>query len=176
MLELIPVGEISTKLLRDLSLRLGRVFSGLIGSCSIGAPLKVPRVAYNAGRGQYDADPILELVLRELKEKRGLAVLDVDLYTSSSDLNFIFGQAQCPGRAALISIHRLDQTFYGRPSDYGLLLERATKEAVHELGHTFGLDHCSNPACVMSFSNSILDVDRKSSAFCGVCRKKIFAR
>ena len=173
-IQIIPIGEIQRGLLRDLPLKLGKAFSGLVRGCSISPGLEVPRAAYNPRREQYDADPILELVLREVKEEKGLAVLDVDLYTSSRDLNFIFGQAQCPGRVALISLRRLDQTFYGWPPDHELLLERATKEAIHELGHTFGLNHCPNPRCVMSFSNSILDVDHKSSAFCTVCRKKIF--
>jgi predicted Zn-dependent protease len=30
-----------------------------------------------------------------------------------------------------------------------LFAERALKEAVHELGYTFGLGHCGNPRCVM---------------------------
>lgn len=172
-IQIIPVGKIRHELLRDLSLELEKAFPGLVEGCSIGPRLKVLREAYNSRRRQYNADPILELVLHELKEKKGLALLDVDLYTSSRDLNFIFGQAQCPGRAALISLRRLDQTFYGWPPNYKLLLERATKEAIHELGHTFGLDHCPDPGCVMSFSNSILDVDRKSSAFCKPCRQRL---
>jgi len=43
------------------------------------------------------------------------------------------------------------------------------KEAVHEVGHTLGLAHCTNSSCVMFFSNSILDTDRKKSAFCEKC-------
>lgn len=50
---------------------------------------------------------------------------------------------------------------------------RAVKEAVHELGHTYGLGHCRNPRCVMSFSNSLRDVDRKERDFCPSCRRKL---
>ncbi|MEW6585820.1 MAG: hypothetical protein AB1442_09465 [Nitrospirota bacterium] len=46
-------------------------------------------------------------------------------------------------------------------------------EAVHEIGHTFGLVHCSDPNCAMHFSNSLRDTDRKSSEFCGICVERI---
>jgi archaemetzincin len=92
------------------------------------------------------------------------------------DYNFIFGLAQLRGRVALVSTRRLDPTFYGEKPSPGLFLERVVKEAIHELGHTFGLGHCADPRCVMSFSNSISDVDAKSAAFCPDCKKKLYAR
>jgi len=36
-------------------------------------------------------------------------------------------------------------------------MQRVIKEAVHELGHAFGLTHCENSKCVMHFSNSLQD-------------------
>ncbi|MEA2005134.1 MAG: hypothetical protein U9O50_02570 [Acidobacteriota bacterium] len=44
-------------------------------------------------------------------------------------------------------------------------------EAVHELGHTYGLSHCPDAKCVMHFSNSLLDTDKKSASFCTHCHK-----
>jgi len=46
-------------------------------------------------------------------------------------------------------------------------------EAVHELGHAFGLQHCGNPECVMFFSNSIMDTDRKGWHLCQQCRARL---
>jgi len=172
IIEIFTIGEISPQLLSDLASKLAEIYSPLIECCVIGAALELPPAAYNPHRKQYRSDIILDRVLHRITgENKVLAITDVDLYIPT--LNFVFGQAQYPGRIALISICRLDPKFYGRTSSYEILLERATKEATHELGHTFGLGHCPNPSCVMSFSNSILEVDEKSSTFCDVCARKL---
>ena len=85
-------------------------------------------------------------------------------------LSFIFGQAQLNGQTALISLARLRQSFYSLPSNPSLLQDRICKEAIHELGHTFGLTHCLDIRCVMSLSTSIEHVDIKRDNFCTSCR------
>ena len=102
-----------------------------------------------------------------LKEAQVLGVVNVDIFVPG--LNFVFGEAQCPGEAALISLWRLKPEFYGASEDRELFLERAVKEAVHEVGHTLGLRHCPRASCVMYFSNSIMETDRKRSTFCERC-------
>jgi archaemetzincin len=137
--------------------------------------LPVPQESFDPFRRQYRSNIILGLV-RDYAEKskdidRVLGIIDVDLFVPS--LNFVFGEAECPGKAAIISLWRLRQEFYNAPSNFELFVERSTKEAVHELGHTLGLGHCSNPFCVMYFSNSIFETDRKKSLFCNKCHLKV---
>ncbi|MFQ5999927.1 MAG: archaemetzincin family Zn-dependent metalloprotease [Candidatus Bathyarchaeia archaeon] len=132
--------------------------------------MPIPQDAYSASRRQYYSSSILAK-MRDFIEKseadRVLGVTEVDLYVPR--LNFVFGEAECPGRTAIISFFRLRPEFYGKPSDWNLFVERSAKEAVHEVGHTLGLGHCPNSACIMFFSNSILDTDRKKLAFCERC-------
>jgi archaemetzincin len=136
--------------------------------------LSIPDEAFSKARQQYRSDVILSRVHgyaeKEKALDRVLGIVDVDIFVS--ELNFVFGEAECPGKAALISLWRLRPEFYGKPSNVELFVDRSMKEAIHELGHTLGLGHCSNPFCVMYFSNSIFETDRKQSLFCGKCYLK----
>jgi len=57
-----------------------------------------------------------------------------------------------------------------RPSPVPPLSDRLEKEALHELGHTFGLRHCADSDCVMSYSKGVQCADRKFAVFCPACR------
>jgi archaemetzincin len=177
IIEVVTVGRVKRPLLGVLSRELTRAYALPDGHCLVGPSLEMPPAAYNAQRRQYDAGIILERVQHRIAgESKVLALTDTDLYTRLHDYNFIFGLAQLRGRVALVSLRRLDPTFYGKEPNPRLFLERVTKEAVHELGHTLGLGHCADTKCVMSFSNSILDVDTKSAAFCAECKKRVHVR
>lgn len=137
--------------------------------------LPIPEEALNGRRQQYDSRVMLSRIHsyaeRQKSLSRILGIVDVDIFVPN--LSFVFGEAGCPGKAALISLWRLRPKFYGKAANKELFVERSTKEAVHEIGHTFGLTHCPNPFCVMFFSNSIFETDRKQSLFCSKCYSRI---
>jgi archaemetzincin len=98
-------------------------------------------------------------------------VTEADLYASG--LNFVFGEAAVPGQVAVMSLARLRPQTPGHGMDRGLLLERATKVAIHELGHLMGLGHCANETCVMWFANSAGELDRSGREFCRSCGRRL---
>ena len=137
---------------------------------SVDRVMPVPQETYNPSRRQYHSTQILTKMKGFVdigENEHVLGVTEVDLYAPW--LNFVFGEAQPAGRVAIISLFRLRPEFYGEKPNSHLFHERALKEAVHELGHTFGLGHCENTFCVMFFSNSIVDTDRKMARFCDDC-------
>ena len=163
---------------------LAKIANGLLGvfprsSCSISRDiLPIPAGAYNVSRRQYLSEMIMRNIHRYAEGhasgrmlSRFLGVVDVDIYAPG--LNFIFGEAEFLGEAALISLYRLKPEFYGKPSDWSLFTQRAVKESVHEIGHTLGLRHCSNPTCVMYFSLHIGMTDMKREYFCPLCRRRV---
>lgn len=122
--------------------------------------VRFPAGAYNAERRQYRSTVLLEALARRKQPEweRLLGVADADLYTP--DLNFVFGEADARRGVAVFSVARL------HGGDRGRFVHRAATEAIHELGHTYGLTHCDSPRCVMWFSNTLQETDRKGTRFC----------
>ena len=129
-----------------------------------------PEGAFDARRNQHSSTRILAwLKERHVEAGRVLGVTDVDLFIPV--LTFVFGEAQLSGRAAVVSTARLGDA----PQIPGMaarIARRLEKEAVHELGHTYGLLHCGDARCAMARSPSLRDVDAKSPALCRACRAR----
>ncbi len=164
-----PVGDaVPLEFLDGLAARLAAVF-GL--SCRVlSAPLD-PTPFFDPERGQYWATAILRELAAAVEGSavRLLGITEADLFVPV--LTFVFGEAQLGGQCALVSLHRLREEFYGLPPNPALLMERAVKEAVHELGHTYGLRHCSDWRCVMASTHSVERLDLKEPRFCPACRR-----
>lgn len=128
---------------------------------------------HDPARRQYDGNNLLKAVdtLFSSASLKTLGLFNVDLFIPI--LTYIFGQAYLNGRTGIASFHRFNNERYGMKKDDGILLERMRKEAVHELGHTFGLIHCHVPGCVMRSSTYVEDIDQKNPGLCLACRTKL---
>jgi len=168
MIHLLPIGEVSRSDIERLTTPLNKIFAVPL---VIHDPSGLPASSYDPERRQHSSAQILKSLARFKSSltqvERVLGIVAVDLY--AEDLNFVFGEADPKEGVAVISLARLRPEFYGLAPDRAIFLERILKEAVHELGHTYGLGHCPDPACVMHFSNSLQATDGKKRSFCSKC-------
>lgn len=121
-------------------------------------------------RRQFRADGVLDFLASQMPGARPphrliLGISEADGYING--LNFVFGLASPERGVAVVFARRL------RSHDPVKYKARLVKEALHEIGHLLGLEHCDTPGCVMNFSNSVDDVDRKNDRFCERCVLKI---
>jgi len=136
-------------------------------------PLISLEKTFDFKRAQYNSSRILLQVISSPPSDAAkmLCIVDVDLFIPV--LTFVFGEAHLRGTGSVVSFHRLNNKFYGMPYNEELLTRRLVKEAIHELGHNFGLVHCGNPACVMRSSTYVEEIDQKSEEMCGRCAEEL---
>ncbi|NJE42430.1 archaemetzincin family Zn-dependent metalloprotease [Thermococcus sp. GR6] len=176
MILIVPIGTVDGAATEEIAKFIGSYYSrfGLTVEISDAIPPEPFLEAYNSSRRQFLGRAFL-ITLSELGRMRNaravLGITSLDLYEEG--LNFIFGLANSRLGAAVISTFRLRPEFYEELPNRRLFVERAIKEAMHELGHVFGLSHCPNRECVMHFSNSIIDTDVKGPLYCPTCLRKL---
>ena len=166
MLALAAMGELPDGVLRRVEAELERGFGLRVRRMT---PVAEPSEAYSPARGQWSSAAFLKALLARVPADatRLLGVTERDLFVPV--LSFVYGQAQLEGRVAVVSLARLRPEFHGLPADTAELERRAATEAVHEIGHTFGLVHCADRLCPMSLSIDLVDLDRKTAEPCPGC-------
>lgn len=118
---------------------------------------------WDADRRQHDSNAVVDWLVdrheevgRDPEAEWTLAITAEDLF--AEERAFVFGEATLGGCCALVSLARLEGD-----------MERAVREAVHELGHVAGLEHCDLPGCLMSPAVEVADIDRRGGVFCPRC-------
>lgn len=138
-------------------------------------PVTVPEDAYDERTGQYNAERFINIAESIGRGDKNLALTDVDIFYRQR--NFVFGLAYLDGKGCVVSTHRLNMTADGGEfddeGDRERFLDRVRKEVVHEVGHTLGMRHCDNDNCVMSFSPTVTEVDRKFESTCPSCEPDV---
>jgi archaemetzincin len=150
---------------RGLPEKLRPALEARFGAHAVSAgPWPLPPDSYAPARDQYRSSRLLDELARRRRPEweRMVGIASVDLYAPG--LNFVFGEADQAQQVAVFSIARLRAE--GSGAAEALLERRALIEAVHELGHSYGLGHCSDVHCVMWFSNTLAETDRKTDRFC----------
>jgi archaemetzincin len=162
-----PIGDFDPELIAGLCETVHRAFGIPARPHPI---LKDIPFAWNAERRQYHSTPVLEQLAANAPDwaVKVVALAKVDLYIPI--LTYVFGEAQLRGRSCIVSTHRLNAPLPPSLSPGSLFQSRLDKEVIHELGHTFNLRHCKDPACIMHHCRTESDVDRKSENLCRYCK------
>ncbi len=164
-IEILIIGDVDTEIV-ERAVKKMENFLGV--KVKIGFNSENPEYAYSKARGQYLSGEVIKKIGNESSSRKILGIVDLDLCTPV--LTFVFGEAQLDGKAGVVSIYRLKEGSYGEPE---IVFERFYKEILHELGHLFGLTHCTLKNCVMHFSANVKQIDLKGEKYCEACLDKL---
>ncbi len=171
LVDIVPVGSVPAEVKRAASGALRSVYDCDV---SVNDAQSVPNGAYDSGRNQYSAEPFIQLAERVGRGDKNIAITPHDLFYRRR--NYVFGLAYLDGSGSVVSTYRLQTSSDGGFSNKSaneIFENRVRKEIVHEIGHTYGLEHCDNNRCVMNFSPTVREVDIKEENLCGSCQRRI---
>ena len=125
-------------------------------------------------RERYKADKLLASleggIDKHFTKVSGLTARDISTSKDAIDDWGIFGLGKLGGRSCVVSTFRLRA---GKPTD-PVIQARLMKVVNHELGHTFGLDHCPAVGCLMQDAGGeIATVDGGSGIPCAACAARL---
>lgn len=133
----------------------------------------LPAASFYKPRARYRAEKLLDWLEKETPVgfTKVIGITASDISTTKDEVFDwgIFGLGQINGRPCIVSTFRL-----GRGVPRAKMLFRTGDVAGHEAGHTFGLQHCASPHCMMNDAEGkIQSVDESTRRLCDECRKLI---
>ncbi|MCX6251417.1 MAG: hypothetical protein NTX61_11775 [Bacteroidetes bacterium] len=167
---LLPFGDFDTNLLNNEKEEIESFYNV---RCIRLAYQSLPESAYNSHRERYIADSLLDYLetVRTSTVNYIVGLTNKDISTKKGKYSDwgIFGMGYMPGDVCVVSTYRLSD----ESTNQTVLQDRLTKTVLHELGHNFGLDHCSIVGCLMEADDYGDKIDTEGKWFCKKCQDKL---
>lgn len=166
---ILPLGSIDTGMVKRVIPYISKEYDN--AQITLLAKVEMPSFAYFKPRNRWRAEKILaflDSVPFKAAKIVGLTALDLSTTKDSYPDWGVFGYGWIGGKSCVCSIYRLKNKDTREQFDI-----RLRKLIIHELGHTYGLDHCAWPQCVMAdYKGTMASLDRTSWHLCVQCREK----
>ena len=166
---LLNLGDDQTQIAREIKTRLENAVH-----CNIllldTKPL--PLNAYNPLRDRYKADSLLVFLSKQkpTHAQKIIGITSVDIETRNGFVKSwgIMGLGYCPGSSCVVSTFRPKKS--AKNQDH--FLDRMVILVMHELGHTYSLDHCRDTTCIMQDAHGKMRLDN-STGYCKHCKQAL---
>lgn len=126
----------------------------------------LPALAWYRPRSRYIADSLLGYLARQHHgggKILGITTQDISTRKEPHANWGVMGLGHCPGKACVISSFRAQRRALSREH----LENRMIVLAMHELGHTWSLPHCTN-VCIMRDAEGKMNLDN-GNTYCTRC-------
>ncbi len=157
-----PFSDISQKDVEYVTVEIKKIYPEI----KILKPIDFPQNAYYKPRNRYRADSIIKHLSFLTKDgfiTLGLTSKDISVTKGKNPDFGIMGLGYKPGKACVASKFRLSKNN---------TKEQFFKVAIHELGHTQGLNHCPEKSCYMRDAEGGNPTDEEKD-FCNKCKKHL---
>ncbi|HMK26564.1 MAG TPA: hypothetical protein VK483_11080 [Chitinophagaceae bacterium] len=151
------LNELSTGLQKQLNIKLTVLDDAALPSFALYKP-----------RQRYIADSLLVFLGQTNKARFekiiGVTTKDISTRKDPYENWGILGLGSCPGEACVISSFRAGKNKVSHKD----FIRRMITLSLHELGHTYGLEHCPVTTCIMKDAKGKMNLD-DGDAYCKKC-------
>jgi archaemetzincin len=141
--------------------------------------LPLPPKTESSQKGRYRSELLLDWMAGLDLPGGGklLGITDIDIVArKGGNPNWgVLGLGAIDGRMCVISTFRMKKKKGGGTVTDDIVTERLWKTAIHEVGHTIGIDHCPVRGCLMQDARGTVFTTDEEHDFCPKCAET-FAR
>jgi archaemetzincin len=138
--------------------------------------LPLPPETMSSQKGRYRSELLLDWIAKLDLPAGGkiLGITDVDIVAHKGNApNWgVLGLGAIDGRMCVISTFRMKRKKGGGTVSEDVVTERLWKTAVHEVGHTIGIEHCPVGGCLMHDGMGTVFTTDEEHDFCPRCASR----